>query len=358
MFQHRITNILNDVAERYRIDGADLAVFRGDNALAYHSVGSRNAGALWDQSTRCCVYSVSKAILALRVALAVQDGMLSYGATFAELSPWFTNTNLSNIRLSDVLSHKAGLVAFSSEICDQHIYDNELMINAVLEQRPSTLKGQLAYSPFLFGWILQALLRQTSIASQFVHSPDASCYVQPGENDYAKLVSAPNIVDIPTEMSLAHYMRTREGHWARSAFTNPTTLMVGHNSSDWRRALIPAANIHTNAYYLAQYVNQCVNRLNSLDELVSVASMGHCPVTNAEHRFSMGMMLADEKDRLLGLPGTGFGHIGAGGSFVWHDVKLDVTVAFVTRSLSRSLFMDRRGLDITNEILSIVERSS
>jgi hypothetical protein len=72
----------------------------------------------------------------------------------------------------------------------------------------------------------------------------------------------------------------------------------------------------------------------------------------------MGMMLADEKDRLLGLPGTGFGHIGAGGSFVWHDVKLDVTVAFVTRSLSRSLFMDRRGLDITNEILSIVERSS
>lgn len=357
MLQHQIKALLNDVAERYHVDGADLAVFRSGDALAYHSVGTGNAGVRWDKSTRCCVYSVSKAILALRVAVAVQDGELFYPSTLAELSPLFKGTGLADITLSEVLSHQAGLVAFSSEISERQLYDNELMIKRVLEERPSRLRGQLAYSPFLFGWILQALLSKTSTACEFIHSPESSGYVQPEERDYAKLVSARNSVDIPQETSLAQYMRSREGHWARSAFTNPTTLMVGHNSSDWRRALIPAANIHTNAYYLAQYVNRCVNRLNSLDDLVSVASLGHCPVTNAEHRFSMGMMLADEKERLLGLPESGFGHIGAGGSFVWHDRGLDVTVAFVTRSLSRSLFMDRRGVEITREILSMMEKS-
>ena len=106
------------VADAFRLNlssgtevGAAVAVYREGRKVVDLWGGYRNGitRTPWTQDTLVNVYSTTKGIAALTVALAVSRGLLSYDARVADYWPEFAQGGKEAITVRQLLAHQAGL---------------------------------------------------------------------------------------------------------------------------------------------------------------------------------------------------------------------------------------------------------
>jgi CubicO group peptidase (beta-lactamase class C family) len=119
------------------------------------------SGAPWERDTHVIVFSTTKGLSALPVAMLADRGVLDYDAPIAEYWPEFARHGKERITVRQLLSHQAGLCALDRPITVELLGDLDALAEVLADQRPAWEPGEAqGYHGLTIGWYEGELVRR------------------------------------------------------------------------------------------------------------------------------------------------------------------------------------------------------
>jgi CubicO group peptidase (beta-lactamase class C family) len=149
--------------------GAAVAVDRDGRKVADLWGGFRNGitQAPWEQDTLVNVFSTTKGVASLAVAVAASRGLISYDARVADYWPEFAQASKDAITVRQLLSHQAGLSAIDPPLTLGDLADPMKMSSKLAAQVPAWTPGtRHGYHGFTLGWYEGELIRRVDPAGR------------------------------------------------------------------------------------------------------------------------------------------------------------------------------------------------
>lgn len=143
--------------------GAAVAVYRDGRKVVELWDGYRNGVTRepWQQDTIVNVFSTTKGIASLAVAVAASRGLIDYEAKVVDYWPEFAVGGKGAITVRQLFSHQAGLVAIAPPLTLAEIADPERMSARIAAQVPAWPPGtRHGYHAATLGWYQSALIRK------------------------------------------------------------------------------------------------------------------------------------------------------------------------------------------------------
>ncbi len=142
--------------------GAAVAVYRDGVKVVDLWGGYRNGitKAPWKEDTLVNMFSTTKGVSALAIAVAVSQGLISYDAKVADYWPTFAQASKGSITVRQLLSHQAGLPAIDTPLTVHDLADRAKMSAALAAQAPAWRPGtRHGYHAVTLGWYESELIR-------------------------------------------------------------------------------------------------------------------------------------------------------------------------------------------------------
>ena len=136
---------------------AQLAIYHRGQLVLSHSVGQH-----LDGEALTCVFSCTKGLASLVIALLVQDGLLDPSAPITEYWPEFGTHGKGKLSVAEVLSHQAGVLSVPGGVPSQ-ILLNSAEYAKILATLPSIWPlGQniFGYHAITMGVLMEELVRR------------------------------------------------------------------------------------------------------------------------------------------------------------------------------------------------------
>ena len=149
--------------------GAAFAVYRDGRKPVDRWGGFRNGltRAPWEQDTVVNVFSTTKGIASLAVAVAASRGLISYDAKVADYWPEFAQAGKHAITVRQLLSHQAGLSALQLPLTLQDVADLVRMSVKLAAQPPTwTPRTRHGYHAVTLAWYEGEPIRRTDPAGR------------------------------------------------------------------------------------------------------------------------------------------------------------------------------------------------
>ncbi|MCV7348382.1 serine hydrolase domain-containing protein [Mycolicibacterium rhodesiae] len=149
--------------------GAAFAVYREGRKVVdlWGGYCNGNTKARWEQDTLVNVFSTTKGIASLAVAVAVSRGLLSYDAKVADYWPEFAQGGKDEVTVRQLLSHQAGLSAIDPPLALGDLADPITMSAKLAAQAPAWAPGtRHGYHVVTLGWYEGELIRRTDPAGR------------------------------------------------------------------------------------------------------------------------------------------------------------------------------------------------
>jgi CubicO group peptidase (beta-lactamase class C family) len=143
--------------------GAAVAVYRDGRKVVDLWGGYRNGHtqAPWQQDTIVTVFSTTKGVAALAVAIAVSRGLIDYDAKVADYWPEFAQAGKGAVTVRQLLGHQAGLPAIKPPLTLADIADPEKLSKRIAAQAPLWPPGtRHGYHAITLGWYESELIRR------------------------------------------------------------------------------------------------------------------------------------------------------------------------------------------------------
>lgn len=123
--------------------GAAVAVYRDGRKVVDLWGGFRNGitRAPWQQDTLVNVFSTTKGVASLAVAVAVSRGLISYDAKVADYWPEFAQAGKDAITVRQLLAHQAGLSAIKPLLTLTDLTEPTRMSAKLAAQAPAWTPG-------------------------------------------------------------------------------------------------------------------------------------------------------------------------------------------------------------------------
>jgi CubicO group peptidase (beta-lactamase class C family) len=315
------------------VDGGIVA-----NLWGGHADAARNRP--WTEETLVNVWSVSKAVVALAVAVAVERGKLDYERPIADWWPEFAQNGKSAITLGQAMSHVGGLDGLSVPMDEAGLLAWTPYVDAIAAMAPLWEPGsRCVYHALTYGHLAAEPLRRAD-------GRRISRYVQ---DEISAPLNAAFFIGLPEhEDHRAAEMIEGPGasNWVRdvldSAYPhscrNPTPVASAPNHRTWRAAEVPGGNGHATAAGLAAIFGAMVQKQNpivtpsTLAEATKVRFDGISEVFKEQTTWGAGFRLRDTGYGARASLGT-FGHGGWGGSFAFADPARRLGFAYVTNHM-------------------------
>jgi CubicO group peptidase (beta-lactamase class C family) len=147
---------------RRELGAACAAYVRGEKVVDLWG-GYRDAARQdrWEEDTLVLVYSSSKGMAGLAVALANSRGLLDYDAKVASYWPEFAQNGKSEITVRQLLAHQAGLSGLDVRLDARKLTDLDGVANALARQKPAWKPGtRQGYHALTIGWYEGELIRR------------------------------------------------------------------------------------------------------------------------------------------------------------------------------------------------------
>ncbi|MFJ2619441.1 serine hydrolase domain-containing protein [Glutamicibacter sp. NPDC087344] len=154
-----LEKVLQERAAHEEGYSAQLAVYHRGELVLSHSVGEHLAG---DALT--CVFSCTKGLSALVIALLVQDGILDPAAPITSYWPEFGTHGKGRLSVGEVLSHQAGVLGVPGGVPSQ-VLMNSAEYAKILASMPSIWPlGQniVGYHAITMGVLMEELVRRVT----------------------------------------------------------------------------------------------------------------------------------------------------------------------------------------------------
>jgi CubicO group peptidase (beta-lactamase class C family) len=295
----------------------------------------------WQQDTLVNVWSVTKGVVALAVAMLVERGKLAYDAPIAKVWPEFAAKGKEAITLDLAMSHRAGLNGLSVPMDDAGLYAWFPYVEALAAMAPLWEPGsRCAYHAISYGHLAGETLRRADgrtpgrfIAEEIAGSLGVPFFIGLPESEdrrVAAIIAGPKTSDWLTEL--------KKGDYPHST-SNPELVAERPNDRAWRAAEIPGANGHATAGALAKIYGMMASG-GMFDGRRLISREGIAAATRARFRgpdisfgtpsaFGAGFQL-DEPCYGSRASAGSFGHTGWGGSMAFADPGAGIGFAFST----------------------------
>lgn len=340
----RVGRLFEQQQRSGRFPGGQLVVRRRGHVALDVAVGvargfrpaEHEAATPVTSATRFAVFSASKPVVALAIAMLEDRGLLDVNAKVASYFPAFAANGKGELTVLDVLTHRAGVFT-PKLLASPRDWGNEERVRAALvDATPRYPRGTLAYMPYEFGWILSEVVRGAigRKLDEFIRSEIAEPAGIPGLRFGA----------LPSELSSlgrAYWVGTGSVKVAGVELSD--TFEHDNNLPEVLTAFVPAAGLVCTADDLSGFyevlarggVTRSGQRLLSADALARYTSAGRARFDRSNRiplRIGRGFLLGSRTPSIYGWWNTQscFGHAGAFCSLGWADPELDLAVGIVT----------------------------
>lgn len=349
--------------------GAGLAVFvEGELAVnLWDGFADKARTQPWQADTLVNVWSTSKNLMALAIAMEVDRGHLSYTDPVARHWPEFAQAGKEAITVEQVLSHQAGMNAFRAEMEADDVLDWELSTSRLAAQQPWWEPGtDQGYGALTYGFMAGEILhrvtgkmpglyvrdeitRPLGIADQlYLGLPDAE---QHRAAEMIKPKGVPRSGD-----------GTPPGKDAIQAFRNPPIDANRPNDPAYRAAQIPSTNVQATAFGFARLFSELAQgggvllSPETLAEATRVRTERRDRTLRQPMRWAAGFLRND--GTIYGPGARTFGHSGFGGSFAFADPDASVSVGYVMNRMDINLFADPRSKNLIGSIFEALGQAA
>jgi CubicO group peptidase (beta-lactamase class C family) len=311
----------------------------------------------WERDTLVNVFSTTKGMTALCAHRLVDRGSLDLDAPAARYWPEFARGGKAALPVRQLLNHSAGLPAIRRPLPPSALFEWEALTDALAEQEPFWEPGtRHGYHALTFGWLVGELVRRVSGRSvgrffqEEIAGPlGADVYIGTAprlDHRVAEMIPAPP----PKlgEVDLLLEILKNPTSVAARAFLNPLLPPDAINTTQWRRAEVPAANGHASARGLAQVYGAVAAPEHPATKVLHPEGVKRA---GTEERSGLDLILLDQfvrygpgfmlgtPDEPLGPNAGAFGHSGAGGSLAFADPTAKLGFAYVMNQMQSGRYL-------------------
>jgi len=306
------------------------------------------------------VYSTTKGITAVAIAMAVERGLIDYDAPVIRYWPEYGAAGKERTTVAHALSHQAGLPGFVEPTAPADIYDWVGCCAKLARQTPSWTPGQAtSYHAGTFSYLAGEIFRRATgttlgafIASDIARPLDADIHLGLPVFEDARVADmiAPAVQPDIAALNLVPA--------ALMALTNPDLAPEQANTRAWRAAELPAMNLHATADGIARVFGALANggaldgvtllKPQTITRMIEVRSRRKDMLLGFEIEWTHG--LARNSTGVFGPNPNAFGHTGWGGSFGYADPERGVGAAYVMNQMGPDLIGDARAVALAQAI--------
>uniref|UniRef100_A0AC34QKA3 Beta-lactamase-related domain-containing protein n=1 Tax=Panagrolaimus sp. JU765 TaxID=591449 RepID=A0AC34QKA3_9BILA len=166
-------------------DGANFAVFHKNKAVVNLWAGTADSrvGKQWTMQTLNILFSVTKPLSGLCVAVLVDRGYLKFDDPVSKYWPEFAQNGKSKVTVRQILGHEAGLPYIEEMIDFEDAEGNATeVLRKLAAAKPiwDPTSGATGYHPVTFGWLVDGIVRHVDpkkrTLKQFFHEEIANPY--------------------------------------------------------------------------------------------------------------------------------------------------------------------------------------
>ena len=367
---------VENFVRRGELGGACCVYRDGDKVVdLWGGVRDKRTRERWEQDTMVLVYSATKGLAAMTLALAHSRGWLDYEQPVCAYWPEFAQNGKSAITVRQLLAHQAGLFAFEETVDRTVVADLDRLAAVLARQKPAWEPGtRQAYHAISLGFYQGELLRRVDprhrSLGQFFQDEIASplgldFYIRLPESipDSRLATLAPPgrlqmLVGFPIRVTLDS-MNPRSNIY-RALVANPGSTLPLDDARVYARNLeVPSGGGVGSARAIARAYSVFATggrELGLRHETVDLLAAPAIPPTHGFHdeclrgepQFSLGFM-KPSTTWPFGHPSS-FGSPGAGGSLGFADPEAGIGYAYVTSQMGTSLTGDPRDIALRNAV--------
>jgi CubicO group peptidase (beta-lactamase class C family) len=154
--------------DRGELGAAVCAYWRGEKVVdLWGGRRSPHGDESWEEDTMVVVYSTTKGVSAMTLAVAVARGLLDYDAPVSRYWPEFAQSGKGAITVRQLLGHEAGLVWVDEELTIDHMRDLDYVAGVLARQTPLWPPGtRRGYHAMTVGLYMQELVRRVDPAKR------------------------------------------------------------------------------------------------------------------------------------------------------------------------------------------------
>jgi len=366
---------------RGELGGACCAYYRGEKVVdLWGGVRDKVTGEPWQRDTMAIVYSATKGLAAMTLAMAHSRGWLDYESPVAAYWPEFAQHGKDRMTVWQLLAHQGGLFAIDEPVDRTLVADLDALAAVLARQTPRWEPGiHQAYHAITLGFYEGELLRRLDpkhrSLGQFFHDEIATTL---GEDVYIRLpedvpdtrlatLAAPGRLEILAGFRPLRLMfdgMNPRSNLYRALMVNPGFAVALDAQRVYARNLeVPSGGGVATARGVAHAYSAFLEaegdlmlRQQTLDLLASPA----VPPTRGFHdeclqidvQFSLGFMKPSAAWP-FGSPQS-FGSPGSGGSLGFADPRSKVAYGYVTSQMGTRLTGDPRDLALRKALYSVI----
>jgi CubicO group peptidase (beta-lactamase class C family) len=330
----------------------------------------------WEEDTLVTVFSTTKGVTALALALLVSRGRLELDAPVASLWPEFAAAGKERVTVRDLLAHRAGLIEVDEPIDFALLADPDRLAGVLARQRPAWPPGHRhGYHTLTFGLYAAELVRRadpehrtagTFVREELARPLGAEFHIGLPEGVDERRVaevdvfSAARVLLVPGRLPVGMFLRMPFSRsLSRRAMSNPRMRGPGALAQPaWRRVELASGNGIGDARSIARMYAAFAAPGGPLGleehvfaELTAPPEPARDAVLHAESAYSLGFV-RPTRAFAFGTSPRAFGMAGAGGSFGFADADTGIGFAYVTNRMGTHLFDDPRELALRRAVLA------
>ena len=372
-------------AGRGEVGAAVAAFHRGAKVVdLWGGIRDPRRGDPWTRDTLVLVYSTSKGLAAMTLALAHSRGWLDYDERVVAYWPEFAQHGKDRVTVRQLLAHQAGLPVVDEPLDHRHLADFDRLAATIAGQAPAWEPGtRHGYHGLSLGWYEGELIRRVDPRHRTLGRFFAEEIAAPlGLEFYFGLpddIPAERLAPIQASRTLRTLLQLRNlprgmvlGFARRSsltarAFSNPKLRGPADLDSPRYRAVeFPAgggigqvSSIACAYGSFASGGSELGLVAGTLDELrrppVAPSRGDHDLVLRVPTAYSLGFV-KPSRDFRFGSGPSAFGHPGAGGSFAFADPERQVGFAYAPNRLGYHLHNDPREKALRDALYRCLDR--
>jgi len=370
-FEHVRERFEQNFADGLDVGAAFSAYHRGELVVdLWGGVADEATGRPWTRDSIVVVFSTTKGATAVCANRLVQEGRLDVDAPVVEYWPEFGAAGKGSVRVSDLLSHQAGLAWIDGPLTLEQALSWEPMIQALEEQAPSWEPGtQQGYHAVTYGYLVGELVQRvtgTSIGTYF-------------RTEIGDPLGLDFWIGLPEELEprVAPLIGGIAGGAAElddatraliDQFIGPDTVLGKalspggafsgtdtFNSRAAHAAEIPAAGGIGDAQSIARMYAACIGQVDGIrlltpeqmrDASTQRTTGPNTVILDLDLQFGLGFIVPSSLVQLGG-PHS-FGHFGMGGSAGWADPDAELAFGYVMNKMEMGMAGDQRSYGLIN----------
>ncbi len=368
------------VADAFRVNfaartevGAACAVYHRGGKVVDLWGGFRDptTSARWKEDTLVLVFSTTKGMASLAVAVAHSQGLFSYDEKVATYWPEFAQGGKADVTVRQLFSHQAGLCAIDEPMDLDLLGDPDRVAAAIAKQVPAWEPGtRHGYHGISLGWYESEIVRRVDqrhrtigqffadeVAAPlgiefYIGLPDSVSddRIAVMQGDWYRTKMLANLNKLPGKF-VKGFLNPRS--ITARTFANPKVvgMPVRYNDREMRRIELPASNGIGQVRSIAKAYGEFATggqalgideaTMHALTDAAAPPSGGTYDLVLHDHTvFSLGFLkpwehLVFGSDRAFGTPG-------AGGSFGFADPALELGFGYAMNRMDYYLYDDPR----------------